>query len=1250
MSNRRLDISSLLCNDDDVPHRSRPTSMSSPHPPISPPPSTPSKPFLGLEALVHVATEERRRLSGGSDSVPSRHHSPVEDPVQHSYYQSSRQAQRESPQQMYAQVPRSPASPYLHRSREQAQSFQPLPEHRSPAPTYTRTDDEPQRYQPLQRQRQLQEHVIQQDQYAHNQRLSNVVYSDSSPLTFPPPRPTPSMPLQVEDTEQLRLRTSSVIGRSSSDSFTHKYPSSPMQPEESTPLLVSRSSLRELLTPAIHDSPVPASLSTSRLCESVTPVTPTMHVYQSSIFHPSPTSYRRGSPANSARDFQSPSRHEASVTSPSLHSRSTAIIGEGPPSKRRRSDSPSRLSTTMQDVNQAGHETSDKPVESDSEAEHGSQHTTVLPTVPPPISAAAGPTISQRRPGSAAGKKFHLASDSQSRDRGSYKVMTAFSRRSPPGSAAGRAKAAKKADDNERNAHGIIKKEYAQQPTIDLRDKDSIAIQAETSESNELASAKTPPPRDRLQTTSKIEPQDAHEWLIEQYAKSPTHPPHSTPPQNSSAASTMPDSSVPGPSCGTNPAPADLESQEAGKILGSFPMHEEVVPTLEQELEELLAEPDEAQGNRMDVDTDRAVTQLVAEALGDGEGEEEEEEEEEEESVHPKQHLSVTEADVDVELLRLVDDQRVPSPTTLSVQPRQALENQTSPPLSTSNEEPARVLAEDKIASGMEEILLKMSPNASAAISDGGSMPPPTLLTPNLNIKGKLKGKDNEENSLGRKTNKSSSGSKKKEVSSKASRSKASASSNTNTKPKAKSTTKSKARPSEATATASLPLPKPNKVPIPPPMKRSASSTAASRSRSTSVMPGGSVGPEADSKVTERQEEEESSDAANDDDKLYCVCKTKYDEDRFMIACDRCDEWYHTQCVDMSDLEVDLVDQFICPICVQRSPQLSLRTTYKQRCLNGLRHPNPDSLSACHKPALGGGVLSKFCSQDCGIKYMEDRIDMWVKKGGKRERLWESVKDAEKREGVVIRVDDVESRMTGPAIKTEDIKPLMTKEGPMQEIEVTPTTKRARGKGTKSQLEVERLESLLQSIVKMREEIKKGMEVVTWRERLLELASERARQLGQCGWDQRLCFGDEEWAEFGTGVLESYEVKEETNNEMEGDMQIDSAGTGEGEGEWWCPGKTLCDRHAGWQNVRSKDVCKEKVQKEEALVKLTTRERELRKRIEDIVDPHGRDIKSTPHKSSAKLPNAAFTNGHVQDKCNGDPIQKGKKRKSFVPR
>ena len=82
-----------------------------------------------------------------------------------------------------------------------------------------------------------------------------------------------------------------------------------------------------------------------------------------------------------------------------------------------------------------------------------------------------------------------------------------------------------------------------------------------------------------------------------------------------------------------------------------------------------------------------------------------------------------------------------------------------------------------------------------------------------------------------------------------------------------------------------------------------------------------------------------------------------------------------------------------------------------------------------------------------------------------------------------------------------------------------------------------------------------------------------------------------------------------------------------------------------WQSIRSKDISKEKEQKDEALIKLTTRERELRKRIEDIVDPHSQDAKGTPKKTSLKLSNA---NGRPNITYNGDPARKGKKRKSII--
>jgi len=48
-------------------------------------------------------------------------------------------------------------------------------------------------------------------------------------------------------------------------------------------------------------------------------------------------------------------------------------------------------------------------------------------------------------------------------------------------------------------------------------------------------------------------------------------------------------------------------------------------------------------------------------------------------------------------------------------------------------------------------------------------------------------------------------------------------------------------------------------------------------------------GPE-DNAVMELEDMEvdvDGEDKDADDDKLYCVCKTRYDEDRVMIACDR---------------------------------------------------------------------------------------------------------------------------------------------------------------------------------------------------------------------------------------------------------------------------------------------------------------------------------------------------------------------------
>ena len=43
------------------------------------------------------------------------------------------------------------------------------------------------------------------------------------------------------------------------------------------------------------------------------------------------------------------------------------------------------------------------------------------------------------------------------------------------------------------------------------------------------------------------------------------------------------------------------------------------------------------------------------------------------------------------------------------------------------------------------------------------------------------------------------------------------------------------------------------------------------------------------------------------------------DDERLMLACDHCDDWFHAICMHIEEEDVELVDSFICPSCTSRT-------------------------------------------------------------------------------------------------------------------------------------------------------------------------------------------------------------------------------------------------------------------------------------------------------------------------------------------
>ncbi|XP_040063535.1 CXXC-type zinc finger protein 1 [Ixodes scapularis] len=83
-----------------------------------------------------------------------------------------------------------------------------------------------------------------------------------------------------------------------------------------------------------------------------------------------------------------------------------------------------------------------------------------------------------------------------------------------------------------------------------------------------------------------------------------------------------------------------------------------------------------------------------------------------------------------------------------------------------------------------------------------------------------------------------------------------------------------------------------------------------------------------DSETDTGEEDPGAAHNSEEDELVYCICRTN-DTSRFMIGCDNCNEWYHGDCISITESYAKNILKFFCLICRDRDPSLEIK--FKER-------------------------------------------------------------------------------------------------------------------------------------------------------------------------------------------------------------------------------------------------------------------------------------------------------------------------------
>jgi len=187
-------------------------------------------------------------------------------------------------------------------------------------------------------------------------------------------------------------------------------------------------------------------------------------------------------------------------------------------------------------------------------------------------------------------------------------------------------------------------------------------------------------------------------------------------------------------------------------------------------------------------------------------------------------------------------------------------------------------------------------------------------------------------------------------------------------------------------------------------------------------------------------------------DTLYCICRSS-DVDRFMIGCDHCEEWYHGDCIGVTQNDAKSIRSYYCDACRARNPSLEIK--YKSKAKKRVsessdndkfgkhqkeyKKQREDKLAAKKEKYRHGGKGSSVASTDTGSeRVMSDLSDF--DNDFDEEEAYENVKVAPKKR------ERRTSSSDGSPRKKKEKKKVKTKD----KVKKTPTSEKPQKSRQKS--------------------------------------------------------------------------------------------------------------------------------------------------------------------------------------------------------